>query len=73
MAHGDSTIKILTQSVPYLWLRYPDKYYIYKYSEYRDVARELESDFVPKKVLHQLILLADLSFMMRSATFTIRY
>lgn len=33
----------------YLWLRYPDKYYIYKYSEVRAVARELESDFMPKK------------------------
>ena len=33
----------------YLWLRYPDKYYIYKYSEYRAVAKELDSDFIPKK------------------------
>lgn len=33
----------------YLWLRYPDKYYIYKYSEVRAVAREIDSDFVPKK------------------------
>ena len=33
----------------YLWLKYPDKYYIYKYSEYRSVARELSSDYVPKK------------------------
>jgi 5-methylcytosine-specific restriction protein B len=33
----------------YLWLRYPEKYYIYKYSECRAVAKELESDFVPKK------------------------
>ncbi len=33
----------------YLWLRYPDKYYIYKYSEVRAVAKELESDFFPKK------------------------
>ncbi|NLN86081.1 MAG: AAA domain-containing protein [Syntrophomonadaceae bacterium] len=33
----------------YLWLRYPDKYYIYKYSECRAVAKELESDYVPKK------------------------
>ncbi len=43
--HYQNTNSIST----YLWLRYPDKYYIYKYSEYRDVARELESDFVPKK------------------------
>ena len=33
----------------YLWLRYPDKYYIYKYSEMRAVTKTLESDFVPKK------------------------
>lgn len=33
----------------YLWLRYPDKYYIYKYSEVRAIAKELESDFMPKK------------------------
>lgn len=33
----------------YLWLRYPDKYYIYKYSECRAVAKVLNSDFVPKK------------------------
>ena len=34
----------------YLWLRYPDKYYIYKYGEIRPAAEELESDFLPKKV-----------------------
>ncbi len=28
----------------YLWLRYPDKYYIYKYSEIKSVADKLESD-----------------------------
>lgn len=33
----------------YLWLRYPDKYYIYKYSEHKVVAEELESAFVPKR------------------------
>ena len=33
----------------YLWLKYPDKYYIYKYSECRAIAKELESDFIPKK------------------------
>lgn len=33
----------------YLWLKYPDKYYIYKYSEVRAIAREIGSDFVPKK------------------------
>lgn len=34
----------------YLWLRYPDKYYIYKYGEVRPAAEELESDFLPKKI-----------------------
>lgn len=33
----------------YLWLRYPDKYYIYKYGEARSVAAELQSDFIPRK------------------------
>lgn len=35
----------------FLWLKYPDKYYIYKYSECRAIAKELNSDFVPKKGL----------------------
>jgi len=33
----------------YLWLRYPDKYYIYKYSECRDAAEVLRSDPVPQR------------------------
>ena len=33
----------------YLWLRYPDKYYIYKYSEVKAFAKAVDSDFVPKK------------------------
>lgn len=33
----------------YLWLRYPEKYYIYKYSVCKATALELESDFVPIK------------------------
>ena len=33
----------------YLWLRYPNKYYIYKYSGVRAFAKALDSDFVPKK------------------------
>ena len=33
----------------YLWLRYPDKYYIYKYSEVRRMIDCLESDFELKK------------------------
>ena len=33
----------------YLWLRYPEKYYIYKYEIYRDVAAELNSEYRPKR------------------------
>jgi len=33
----------------YLWLMYPDKYYIYKYEIYRDVAAELNSEYRPKR------------------------
>ena len=33
----------------YLWLRYPDKYYIYKFSEVRTVAKVLESSYAFKK------------------------
>ena len=33
----------------YLWLRYPDKYYIYKFGEVKAVSSELESDYRFKK------------------------
>lgn len=33
----------------YLWLRYPDKYYIYKYELYRAAATELSADYRPKR------------------------
>ena len=33
----------------YLWLRYPDKYYIYKFGEVKAVAHELGSDYRFKK------------------------
>lgn len=33
----------------YLWLRYPDKYYIYKFEEVKTVASELESNYIFKK------------------------
>lgn len=33
----------------YMWLRYPDKYYIYKLSEIKAVSNELESDYIFKK------------------------
>ncbi|WP_394234139.1 AAA family ATPase [Niallia oryzisoli] len=51
--YGDGTWKQHYQNPnsisTYLWLRYPDKYYIYKYSVCRAVAKELNSEFVPKK------------------------
>ena len=33
----------------YLWLRYPDQYYIYKYDVYRDVSDELNCSYHPKR------------------------
>ncbi len=33
----------------YLWLRYPDQYYIFKYSICRTAAKELQSAFIPKR------------------------
>ncbi len=33
----------------YLWLRYPDKYYIYKYELFKAAATELSADYMPKK------------------------
>lgn len=33
----------------YLWLMFPDKYYIYKYELFRDAAVELGSDYKPKR------------------------
>ncbi len=33
----------------YLWLKYPEKYYIYKFSEIKIVARKLQSDLSFKK------------------------
>lgn len=33
----------------YLWLRYPDKYYIYKFGEVKAISLELESDYRFKK------------------------
>lgn len=33
----------------YLWLRYPDKYYVYKYSEAKSVSNKLDSNYKFKK------------------------
>ena len=43
--HYQNTNSIST----YLWLRYPDKYYIYKYELFRAAAKELSSDYSPKR------------------------
>lgn len=32
----------------YLWLKYPDKYYIYKFSVAKDLCEVLENSFIPK-------------------------
>lgn len=42
--HYQNTNSIST----YLWLMYPDKYYIYKYGLYKAAANDLDSDFIPK-------------------------
>ena len=51
--YDDGTWKQHYQTVnaitTYLWLRYPDKYYIYRYSAVRAVANAADSDFVPKR------------------------
>ena len=51
--HNDSGWKNTFQDIHaisvYLWLRYPDKYYIYKYGEIRSAASMLESSFIPRR------------------------
>lgn len=41
MSHYQNLCAVST----YLWLKYPEKYYIYKYSECKEVAKVLESDY----------------------------
>jgi hypothetical protein len=43
--HYQSTNAIST----YLWMMYPDKYYIYKYELFRDAAVELEANYKAKR------------------------
>ena len=43
--HYQSTNVIST----YLWLMYPDRYYIYKFELYRATAAELSADYKPKR------------------------
>ena len=53
LKYGEGTWKNHYQNTnaisTYLWLRYPDKYYIYKYELYKAAATELDSDYIPKK------------------------
>lgn len=46
----------------YLWLRYPDKYYIYKYSEVRVVAKQLVSNYAFKKGAYAANMRSSISF-----------
>ena len=58
----DSHYQNVNSVSTYLWLRYPDKYYIYKYSECKQVASVLESDFKVKNGAKADVLLSFLSF-----------
>lgn len=51
----------------YLWLRFPDKYYIYKYGEVKAVADELDSDYRFKKVPTQIICGTSMPYTMKYA------
>ena len=46
---GNSHYQTENAITTYLWLRYPDKYYIYKFSEVVAVSNELESNYIFKK------------------------
>lgn len=64
--YGETSWKSHYQNVnsisTYLWLRYPDKYYIYKYSECKQAAAVLESDFSVKKGAKAEALLSFIRF-----------
>ena len=53
----------------YLWSRFPDKYYIYKYSECKEAAAVLESDFKVKKGAKADVLIDFISFYDEIAAF----
>lgn len=46
---GNSHYQTENATTTYLWLRYPDKYYIYKFSEVVAVSNELESNYIFKR------------------------
>lgn len=37
----------------YLWLKYPDKYYIYKFSDFNELCSKLEVGYTPRKGDHK--------------------
>lgn len=43
--HAYQTVNVVST---YLWLKYPDKYYIYKYRVYKTAAEYLKSDYAPR-------------------------
>ena len=51
--NGDWTSHYQQENVMsiYLWLKYPEKYFIYKFSECKHFAEELKNEFIPKKGL----------------------
>lgn len=55
--HGNDIWKSHYQTLnsisTYLWLMYPEKYYIYKYSELKRVTNYLESDYRPRQGLDE--------------------
>ena len=57
--YDDGTWKNHYQNVnaisTYLWLRFPDKYYIYKYDECKRVTAELDADFRPCLLQQQIL------------------
>lgn len=47
--HGKNHYQNTNAVSTYLWLRYPEKYYIYKYGEYKQVAEKLGLDYEFKR------------------------
>jgi len=60
--HWNSHYQNVNSVSTYLWLRYPDKYYIYKYGECKEAANVLESDFKVKKGAKADVLLDFMKF-----------
>ena len=50
----------------YLWLRYPDKYYIYKLNEIKAISNKFESSYTFKKAIMRIIFAIFWIFIMKS-------